>query len=295
MSRKSPPQSDRPSRRRLRRKEAPPARNRKKLEPTGPLALLVLGLLVAQCMRVAFTSPKLRLEQVRITGAERLSHEKVLELTGARMHQNVFRVDLHQTAARLKREPIIRSAAVTRLLPNTLLIELAERKPSLQVKVENTIWLADKEGVIYEKAAGITKTLPILEACKQDLPAAGERVRKELLQTIATCHSEAKKRKLGLLSMRVDAARELWLHVAAPKPQANPDARETAAPVKGELLVRIARPTDIPAKLNDVQQALLAWREWGTQAKYLDVMCAGQPAYKLLSNVDEPTKSARAQ
>jgi hypothetical protein len=93
--------------------------------------------------------------------------------------------------------------------------------------------------------------------------------------------------------MRVDAARELWLHVAAPKAAIVEDSETPAAPARGELLVRIARPTDIPAKLNDVQQALLAWREWGTDAKYLDVMCAGQPAYKQLSG--EPTKSARSQ
>lgn len=285
MKRKVSPPSDPKSR--LRRTEAT-ARNRKKLDPTGPLALLVLGLLVAQCMRVAFTSPKLLLEQVHITGAERLSDQKVLALTGVSLHQNVFRVDLHQTAARLMQEPIIRKAAVTRLLPNTLIIEVGERHPSLQMKVDNEVWLTDKEGVVYEKAAGLSKSLPVIEACRQDLPAAGEKVRKELLQTVATCHSEAKRRKLKVLSMRVDDARELWLHVAAP-------AQGTPAPTQGQMLVRIGRATDIPAKLNDVQQALLAWPEWGSQAKYLDVMCAGQPAYKELEDADQPTKTARAQ
>ncbi len=300
MSRKSSPPSDTPVKTRLRRTESR-ARNRVKPDPTGPIALLVLGLLVAQCMRVAFTSPRLRLEQVRITGTERLSDQEVLKLTGIQLKQNVFRIDLHATADRLKKEPVIRTASVTRMLPNTLLIELGERKPSLQLKVGNDIWLADKDGVVYEKAPGQTKTLPLLEACGQDLPATGEKLRNELLQTVATCRTEAKKRQLTLLSMRVDPARELWLHVAAPQAAAaqvtddSDESEEPAVPAKGELLVRIARPTDIPAKLNDVQQALLAWREWGTEAKYLDVMCAGQPAYKLLSNTDEPSQSARAE
>ena len=291
MSRKSPPPSDSSKRSRLRRRESK-ARNRVKPDPTGPLALLVLALLVAQCMRVAFTSPKLQLEQVHITGAERLSDEKVLELTGVQLHRNVFHIDLHATAARLKQEPIIRTAAVTRLLPNTLLIELGERRPSLQVKVENDIWLADNEGVVYEKAAGVVKTLPLLEACKQDLPAAGEKLRSELLQTVATCRSEAQKRKLELLSMRVDAARELWLDVSAPTQK--PSAPEQV-PAPDRMRVRIGRATDIPDKLNDVQQALLVWPKWGTEASYLDVMCAGQPAYKQLEDTGEPTKTARAQ
>jgi hypothetical protein len=273
------------------------ARNRVKPDPTGPLALLVLGLLVAQCMRVAFTSPKLRLERVDITGTERLSDQRVLELTGIRLHRNVFRIDLHATAARLKQEPIVRTASVTRVLPNTLLIELGERRPALQVKVDGDVWLVDNEGVVYEHAAGLAKSLPILDACRQDLPSPGEKVRKELLETVATCRVEAKKRKLGLLSMRVDAARELWLHVAAPSQPATPSpagSGRPTVPAPGGMLVRIGRATDIPAKLNDVQQALLAWPEWGAKASYLDVMCAGQPAYKQLDDVHEPTKTARA-
>jgi hypothetical protein len=73
--------------------------------------------------------------------------------------------------------------------------------------------------------------------------------------------------------MRIDGSGELWLNVATSA--ANPA-------VKSDLQVRIGRSTDLPAKFQDIRNSLAGWPGLVSAAAYLDVMCAGSPAYMRL-------------
>ena len=68
-------------------------------------------------------------DDIQITGAEHLTRGTVLTVFGADLERNIFRVSLAERQADLERLPWVSHAAVMRLLPHTIRVEITERTP----------------------------------------------------------------------------------------------------------------------------------------------------------------------
>jgi hypothetical protein len=231
---------------------------------------LLIVLLVSQSLRVAFSSPRLRLQHVEVTGTQRLASEDITRLGSIPMGANIFRVNLVQVSERLRKDPVIREAVVTRELPGTVIVDVRERKPGYQVTSNGAVYHADAAGVVYERAKATNPALPRLEVTASDLPELGKPLRPELFRTLRDCVRLARLEQLPVTKIRVDAAGELWLNVTANAPSGGAPAT---------LSVRVGRATELAAKFRDIHRALAAWPDLTAKALYLDVMCAGRPAY----------------
>jgi hypothetical protein len=97
----------------------------------------------------------------------------------------------------------------------------------------------------------------------------GQALDPALSGAVLQCVRLARKERLALGKMRVDASRELWLNV--------PTSSGEGAPPAG-LDVRLGRIVDLPEKFRDIRQCLTAWPELMTTAAYLNVMSPGNPA-----------------
>ncbi|HEU4753495.1 MAG TPA: FtsQ-type POTRA domain-containing protein, partial [Armatimonadota bacterium] len=256
-------------------------RNRKKVDPTGLIKLALLAVLVAQSLRVAFASPRLHLQQVEIAGTSRLAPEDVIRLARVPIGQNIFAVNLVRVSEALHAVPVIREASVTRDLPHSLHVEIQERVPALQVVTEHGNFHADRDGVVFEAAAALKPDMPTLELPAKDLPKLGQPIKAEWVQTVWACAELAKKQHVNVHTMRVDGAGELWLNVATPP---------TGPDQKGGLLVRIGRSTDLPEKFQDIRNSLAGRPTLASTAAYLDVMCAGSPAYMPAADTPDTAK-----
>lgn len=245
-------------------------RNRKKPDILGAVRVAVALVVVAQCIRVAFTSPRLRLAEVRVTGTQRLSPQDVQRLGGVPMGQNIFRCNLAQVSRRLRQDPVIKETYVTRELPNTIRATIRERVPALQVMAGTRRFDADDEGFVFQAAGALTSGLPLLQLPEKKLPAIGERLPAHLVKAVWECDRLALEQGLKLRNLRVDGGGELWLNVET-SPEEGASSRA--------LAVRLGRETDLPEKFRDIQQALLGWPDLTAKASYLNVMCAGRPAY----------------
>ena len=89
-------------------------------------------------------------DDIQITGAEHLTRDQVLSVFGADLERNIFRVSLAERQADLERLPWVAHAAVMRLLPNVLRVQITERTPVAFVRQGSQIGLVDGGGVLLD-------------------------------------------------------------------------------------------------------------------------------------------------
>jgi hypothetical protein len=258
-------------------------RNRKRTDLLVPLRNVLLLLLVAQCLRVAFTSPRLRLREIRVTGSSRLSVAQVRELGNIQLGENVFRVNLAQVSRRMLTEPYLRDAIVTRELPDAINVRLEERTPALQIACNGAIFDADPDGVVFQRARQVAADQPLLEIPARELPPLGGKLLEKHLALIRECSDLAKQHRLAVHKLHIDEGEELWLNVATSGTPSSDSGTSAPADNPGpkELSVRLGRATELPEKFRDIQKALAGWPDLLSSANYLNVMCPGRPALRL--------------
>lgn len=260
-------------------------RNRRKPDLIALVRSGLMLLLIGQCLRVAFTSPRLQLSRVEVRGTARFTPAQIAALGHIELGQNMFRVNLSRVADYLEREPLIRDAAVTRQLPNTLQVELKERVPALQLTSAATpgaCFQADAEGVVFQKVPRPDPKLPLAELAPKLLPKVGDSLRPDLTAAIQECAELARKEKLAVSKIRVDAPEKLWLNVVTPAFPSRP-ART--------LAVFLGRAVDLPAKFEDIRNLLQSSNAKVASAETLIVMTAGHPSIREAKA--EPSTSRR--
>ncbi len=245
-------------------------RNRKKPDYSRWVRVGLAGVLAAQCLRVAFASPRLNLQEVRVSGTQRLTAEEVSRLSGIRPGQNIFHVNLVRVSDRLRQIPFVREAVVSREFPHAVLVEVRERTPEFQVSAGEKLLDVDDQGVVFQEAAAPNPDLPQITVPAEEIPALGRPMRPALARAVWDCERLAREEDLELRNMLVDASGELWLNVAT-----FPNGEGVAAPLR----VRVGRLAELPQKFRDIRTSLAAWPDLTSRAAYLNVMCAGRPAY----------------
>ena len=119
----------------------------------------------------ALSSPRFELASaadVQVAGNQFVSREEVANALGLPLRAgsgpglNVFRLCLG-----LKREQVeslvwVRSAALTRILPNRLLVQLTERTPVAFANIGGRVSLVDSDGVLLDKPENATFDFPII-------------------------------------------------------------------------------------------------------------------------------------
>jgi cell division protein FtsQ len=97
--------------------------------------------------------PYFNLQQVDVTGNQRLSRDEVVEAAEIEAGINLLTVNLGAITARLRRHPWIRSASVYRQFPGQLVVEIEERSP-------RAILAAGKLYYVDEQAEFFSRLLP---------------------------------------------------------------------------------------------------------------------------------------
>lgn len=88
---------------------------------------------------------------VEVRGARALPASEVERVVAPAYGQNVFRVSLAAIERRLRAEPWIESATVRRSLPDTLVVELEERRAAAVAELGG-LYLVDPQGVAFKRA-----------------------------------------------------------------------------------------------------------------------------------------------
>lgn len=129
----------------------------KERHATAPARFFGVVLVVALAVGIALSlrhyvtsSPRFAVQKLVITGLERRTESEILELSGAKIGANVFAIDLEVLRVRLLQDPWLAEVRVARQLPNTLSIEVKERKAAALVALGET-YLASRDGTIIKR------------------------------------------------------------------------------------------------------------------------------------------------
>src|SRR5699024_2489179 len=103
---------------------------------SSQLIAKIVGIIVAIAVVVGlavYFFPVFRVNNVEITGNEHLTNEQIEEAAGVPDGANLLRINAHDVAQKVVDLPWVSAATVGRSLPNTLVVELDERKVTAYV------------------------------------------------------------------------------------------------------------------------------------------------------------------
>ena len=115
-------------------------------------AVMLVLVLIAGYRAVAGWS-FFRAERVDVTGVTRASADHLAALVrGRAAKRNVWQLDLNALSGELEREPWVRQAIVSRVLPSGLRVRITEREPAVVVRTgEGRLMWADTDAVLLAR------------------------------------------------------------------------------------------------------------------------------------------------
>lgn len=134
------------------------------------------------------TSERFAVEVIDVRGHQTLSHERITAILDIAPGENIFALDLDALAARLESQPVIAEAAVSRRLPDTLLVQIDEYQPAAVVELGGP-YLSDASGHIYKRAntaRGDGADLPVITGLQRALYTADpDAIASEIVRALA--------------------------------------------------------------------------------------------------------------
>lgn len=145
----------------------------------------IVGLVGVTVYRYGTQSWRFRIDSsdnIALLGNRNVTRGQVLEVMGGDIDRNIFFVPLAERKKQLEDIPWVESAAVMRLYPNRLRIELHERTPVAFVAVNSHIEFIDAHGVIMDLAAGAqtTYSFPVIVGMNDSEPLSTRAARMKI-------------------------------------------------------------------------------------------------------------------
>jgi len=139
------------------------------------LAFGVAGLVGITLYRYGTQSWRFRIDSsdnIALLGNRNVTRAQVLEVMGGDIDRNIFFVPLAERKKQLEEIPWVESAAVMRLYPSRVRIELHERTPVAFAAVDSHISFIDAHGVIMDLPPGAqtTYSFPVIVGMSDNEP-----------------------------------------------------------------------------------------------------------------------------
>ncbi|MEE9542316.1 MAG: FtsQ-type POTRA domain-containing protein [Thermodesulfobacteriota bacterium] len=134
---------------------SPAKRIKRALAVTLKLALIVFSVPVLsyggwRLYQELLVTSRLEIRKINVAGVERVKAEEIIRLASIEEGQNILSIDLFSGARAIETHPWIRTAIIRRHIPDTINIEITERKPLSLVSMDS-LYVADERGVLFKK------------------------------------------------------------------------------------------------------------------------------------------------
>ena len=130
------------------------------------LGTLSLGLVVGY--HYVMHSKFFLVRKVVLNGLDRVSRDDVLSRTGLDQPANILSLKLEEIGRRLEAHPWVEQVALTRKLPDTVIVDVHERRPRTLISL-GSIYYLDETGTPFKKVDAQEKTdLPIVTGFNRD-------------------------------------------------------------------------------------------------------------------------------
>ncbi len=87
---------------------------------------------------------------IEVHGEKRLTRKEIIDLSGIRVGDNIFSLDLKKIAGKISSQPWIRFAHVERRLPDAVVIRVEERQPVALARIGERLFMVDRDGTCFK-------------------------------------------------------------------------------------------------------------------------------------------------
>mgnify|MGYP002777425110 FL=1 len=153
----------------------------------------ILGRAADRATATATAAAGLEVKRVLLRGAHQTAHDEILETLGPVVGAPIVQISLKEARLRLESLGWVRSAAVSRLMPDTIVVAIREREPAAVWQVDGDLHLIDSTGALIRSVGAFEySNLPLIVGSGAAESAAG------LLQALRS-HEELNKRTYALI------------------------------------------------------------------------------------------------
>jgi cell division protein FtsQ len=142
----------------------------------GALALVATSLAFIFAYDFFMQTPQFQVRQIVVTGMQRLSRPKVMEIAGVGLQTNILAVNLATTRKRLLADPWVAEASVSREIPSGLRVHIREEVPLAFLEMgSGEGFLINPAGEVFKRRDGSdSDALPRVQGLDHaDLPVSG--------------------------------------------------------------------------------------------------------------------------
>jgi cell division protein FtsQ len=140
--------------------------------------------LLLVCGFVLLSSPLFSIREIQVEGNKQVASKEITGAAHIPPGENIFRVNLKDAAARVRRIPAVKEVAVVRCLPNRIKIRVCEREAIALVPGKGGFYALDEAGVCIGRARADCP-LPVVTGAGS-APAPGRSLATEGYRTAVT-------------------------------------------------------------------------------------------------------------
>lgn len=178
------------------KKIIPKSKKTKEIKNTKPnnakpkskkIKVLIISILVLIAIIAAMLSPLFNIKNIQVVGNTILSSEEIISISGIKTEENIFKVMKLKTIDRIKENAYINEVAIHKKLPNTIEIQVKERKPSFMLEYGNGYVYLSNQGYMLE-ISSIKKDIPTIlgTTTSKENYKPGNRLNKDDLEKLGT-------------------------------------------------------------------------------------------------------------
>lgn len=127
------------------------------------IAFAIFLLVIAVILMLLLT-PFFDIKYIGVTGHNKIPENMIVETSGISYGENIFKLNVKKMKIKLKELPYVDNVKIIRKLPDSVVIEIGERKPIVSVVVGESFAYMDENGRILEIVK--QNNLPVLEGIK---------------------------------------------------------------------------------------------------------------------------------
>ncbi|PLX99951.1 MAG: cell division protein FtsQ [Desulfuromonas sp.] len=142
------------------------------------------------------TSDTFRVEEVIVSGTERLERQHIAALSDIQRGMNSFDLDLDLIGRKIEGDPWVRSASVRRIFPRQMVIEIQERQPVAVVNLGYLYYLDDHGEIFKVLENGDKLDYPLVSGFDYERAQQHDSEYAELLERIVELIGDLKEREL---------------------------------------------------------------------------------------------------
>lgn len=158
----------------------------KKKKKTVAKVFLILVIVIVACIILA-SSEIFNIKKISVEGLDKLTDKEIISYSNIIIGENTFKTNLIKAENKIRENPYIKNVEIKRKFPNTITINIEERKVNYILQLAESYVYVDLQGYILEISKE-KKEVPILIGIVTDLSnvKAGSRLDKNDLLKLDT-------------------------------------------------------------------------------------------------------------